>query len=123
MGDVVAFPSGDVQEKGRDPLEGLTTEQLYGYFQVGGAVGTVVPALLTHLASLDLDVTEEDSAVSRKDGALMIESLKAMLCRHLGLDHPFHVLSDSLFNEGENGMLEVAPSVSCNFTVYNQDDT
>lgn len=42
---------------------------------------------------------------TNKDMAFLIEALKSMMCRHNGIEHPFHDLSERYFEADENGDL------------------
>lgn len=41
---------------------------------------------------------------SLKMCALIIESMKALLCKYYNLDHPFHKFTEELFDEEEDGV-------------------
>ena len=61
----------------------------------------VVPMLFDNLTIAGFNPSEED-AVLLKDGALIAESIRSLLCRLYDIDHPLQTLSSGLFVVGSS---------------------
>ena len=59
----------------------------------------VVPMLFDNLTIAGFNPSEEDP-VLLKDGALIAESIRSLLCRLYDIDHPLQTLSSGLFTVG-----------------------
>ena len=66
------------------------------------------------VAGFDFGVEEGEDDPFLKDGALVVESLKAMLCKHHGIDHPLSIIAESLFipNDDEPGTYKIPENIS-----------
>lgn len=74
------------------------------------ALEHVVPKLFENLAILGF--LPEDETVFIKDGALIVESVRAFLLKLYDMEHPLQLIADSIFVESdETGGLEVSSKV------------
>lgn len=67
----------------------------------------VIPMLFANLALAGFQPINEDDFL--KDGALVVESVRAFMHKLYGMDHPLQYISENIFEENaENGLLHVA---------------
>ena len=59
------------------------------------------------------DVDEEET-FAIKDGALIIEAIRSILCKHYGIFHPFQPLSEAVFelDPEEEGALKIVDTLN-----------
>jgi hypothetical protein len=89
-------------------------------FHINETISAIIPGLLQQMALAGFDVTDDESKVSIKDGAFLVEAMKSMLCRHHNIKHPFQKIAEEIFiNQHEDGSLEMAEKLSLNLIIDN----
>jgi hypothetical protein len=78
---------------------------------INEVIETVLPIISNQLGAAGFTIGSE---ASLKDGALFVESFRAMLCKQYGIYHPFHKLAEGLFQEDE-GALRMVAKIDINF--------
>ena len=80
---------------------------------------TLLPVLHNLFSSLavagfDFGTDEDEVDPYIKDGALVVESLKSMLCKHHGIFHPLTMLAEHMFvpDEEEEGAFKISENIS-----------
>lgn len=74
------------------------------------ALEQVVPKLFENLAILGF--LPEDETLLIKDGALIVEALRAFLLKLYDMEHPLQLIADNIFIESDvSGVLEVSDRV------------
>jgi len=71
------------------------------HFHIQETINNLVPLIFTQLdiAGFEFEDEEEtDSIESIKEGAFLVESLRALMCRHYGMYHPFQELWNEVFD-------------------------
>jgi hypothetical protein len=88
------------------------------------ALTTILPMLFTNIElagfSISLEEDEEDDNI--KDSALIVESIRSLLCKIHFLEHPFQRLADDVFKKTEN-LDELSMSEKLNITLYEKGDS
>jgi len=91
---------------------------------------TMLPVLHNLFSSLavagfDFSIEEDEEDPFLKDGALVVESIKAMLCKHHGIEHPLSIIADVLFvpneDDDEEGSFKIADNISITMKTTNPD--
>lgn len=72
-----------------------------------------------YVAGFDIDLEDEEYA---KDGALFVESLRAMLHRYHDLGHPFQELSEQLFKADDLGSFIINDELHMSFNETDAQD-
>ena len=90
------------------------------HMHINETLANVIPSLFSQLETAAFDFgIDEDAAEDAyiKDGAFVVEAVRALLCKYHGLEHPFIELSNAVFTaEGvEQGSLKVVDEVSIKF--------
>ena len=57
-------------------------------------------------------------AYMMKDGALLVESIRSLMCKIKGIDHPLQTLAENFFRQ-ENNQLTTASNVKLSINVTN----
>jgi len=71
------------------------------HFHIQETINNLVPLIFTQLdiAGFEFEDEEEtDSIESIKEGAFLVESLRALMCRHYGMYHPFQEIWNEVFD-------------------------
>jgi len=81
------------------------------------ALLVIIPQVFNNIEIAGFDVIqdgEEASNLNMKDGAMIVESIKSLLCKYYGLYHPFQEICDNVFEPGEDE-LKIVPSLHIDF--------
>jgi hypothetical protein len=73
------------------------------------SIENIVPRIFESLQLLGFQV--EDEHLFLKDGALIVESVRAFLYKLYNIEHPLHIIADSLFKESEDEYLEISDNI------------
>lgn len=122
MTNIIQFPNKNLN---RENIT-LTVETIKSnlddvkLFHINETISAIIPGLLQQMALAGFDVTDDESEVSIKDGAFLVEAMKSMLCRHHNIKHPFQKIAEEIFiNQHEDGSLEMAEKLSLNLIIDN----
>ena len=96
--NVIAFPK---EYKGPADLEKITENlEMMRHYHIQETISNIAPMIFTQLDIAGFSFDDESRAESEealKEGAFIIEAIRAVLCRHYGMYHPFQDLSDQVF--------------------------
>ena len=118
--NVIQFPNRMKGSVPKDSAEIQLNINMIKHNHINEALGTIIPLLFTNieLAGFDLGVgseDDEDEDVNIKDGALIVESIRSLLCKLHGMNHPFQELSEKMFIENpKEGGLTLVNKISIN---------
>lgn len=111
VSNVIPFPNVAVRPL---PIKSPTKEIVDAYtenikhYHVARTLAEIGPQLLTNMEVAGLHINS-DPDMSSKDGAFLMETLRAFMYRYYKLHHPFHVMFDNVFIEDqESGALKLA---------------
>lgn len=86
------------------------------HHHISEALGTIIPNLFVSLdaAGFDFGIEEDEEDIYIRDGAFLVESVRALLCKFHGLEHPFNTLAQEVFtSEGvEPGSLKIVDELN-----------
>jgi hypothetical protein len=118
MDNVIQFPKKNINDR-FVPNDLEEIEERMEDMKLLHIQETLLPVLQNLFSSLavagfEFGLEDEDEDPFLKDGALVVESLKAMLCKHHGIYHPLSVMADSLFipNDEEPGTYRIPENIS-----------
>ena len=94
-------------------LEDIKTNvKLLHAVYINDVLETILPIISNQLTAAGFGIGSDSSL---KDGALFVESLRAMLCKQYGIDHPFNRIAEALFEESADGALRMVNKIEINF--------
>ena len=70
------------------------------HFHIQETLNNLIPIIFTHLDIAGFEFEDEEDATSMesiKEGAFLVEALRALMCRHYGIYHPFQDLWEKIF--------------------------
>lgn len=116
--NVIVFPK---EYKGPADLEKITENlDMMKHYHIQETIANIAPMIFTQLDiagfSFD-DEYESQTEQSLKEGAFILEGIRALLCRHYGIYHPFQDLSDKVFTveDMDSPTLKVVDSLNIEF--------
>jgi hypothetical protein len=124
--NVISFPKKNVKsENVKIEAEEIQNNlDMMRYYHIQEAILNMAPLIFNQLdiAGFGLaDDMEEDV----RDGAFLIEALRAMMFKHYGMYHPFHTLVDHIFEEKltEEGSYKIVDSINLDLTEPEETET
>jgi hypothetical protein len=96
--NVISFPK---EYKGPADLVQITENlEMMRHYHIQETISNIAPMLFNQLDIAGFSFDDDERAESEeaiKEGAFIIEAIRAVLCRHYGMYHPFQDLSDKVF--------------------------
>jgi hypothetical protein len=106
--NVIQFP-GTTRETPKDENEVVQRVDNIKHLHVQEVLSTMVPMIFNQMATAGFDFIDDEETgevINIKDGAFLVESLRSIMLKHYGIDHPMQTLAENLFKEDpENGVL------------------
>ena len=121
MDNVIQFPKHNVQGKFVPTDESqIQDRMLYlKHHHINETLSNVIPMLFTQLeaAAFDFGIEDDSEDAYLRDGAFVVEAVRALLCRYHGLEHPFCELSQAVFTpvDAPEGGLKVVDNLNITF--------
>jgi hypothetical protein len=63
---------------------------------------------------------KEDDDPYIKDNALIVESIRSLLCKCYGINHPFQGLSEELFQSNQDGTFTLVKNLEMDFSDFEE---
>lgn len=94
MSNVVKFPTTTRKPVTLEEINILNTQ--YKLEQVDAVAEDLYEDLFIKMYNYGFDISKEPVA---KDVAMVVESIKSLLCKSYGIEHPLHLAVDKLISE------------------------
>lgn len=73
----------------------------------------LIPLVFNNIDLSGFDVIGEgDDSLNIKNGAMIIESIRSILCYHYGIHHPFQDLASNLFEQNDDGEFTIKTNLT-----------
>ena len=114
--NVVAFPKA----YGGPKTEKITVEEvtrnveMMQHYHIQETIANIAPMIFNQLDIAGFSLPDDEEDLDIKDGALIIESLRSLMCKHYDLYHPFQLISENVFypDEEETGALKIVKTLN-----------
>lgn len=125
--NVVQFP----KEYNGPLINGVSIEEInenvnmVKYYHIQETIENLVPIIFNTLEISGFDVIQDEEDLENlSDGALIVESIRAILCRHYGIFHPFQVIAENVFEEDDDGAgsLKIKDSLNIDMKENNPEE-
>lgn len=102
--NIIIFPSKITKYNGPQTLEEVgETIDLVKQFHIQETIETIVPLLFDQLNVAGF-MTDEDDEEILKHSAMVVESIRSLLCVIRGINHPLQLIADNLFVQTDDGL-------------------
>jgi hypothetical protein len=121
--NVIQFPNrGKVIPREITPEEMTLNVSIVKYNHINETLETIVPMLFNNmeLAGFQVVPMEDEEDENIKDVALIVESIRSLMCKYYGIQHPFQQLSDNLFNPNDDGTMALTKVLEMDFSSYEE---
>jgi hypothetical protein len=108
--NIITFPKKKIETPFPQSLEEIEDNmEMIRTTHVQETIETIMPIFFDQLSIAGFQPSEEDGDV--KDGALVIEAVRSLLLKSYGVQHPFQIIAQNIFEEDQNGMLSIIESM------------
>lgn len=102
--NVILFPTKNNKYNGPQTLEEVDeTIDLVKQFHIQETIETIVPSLFDQLNIAGFLPDEDDEEIL-KHSAMVVESIRSLLCMVRGINHPLQLIADNLFVQTDDGL-------------------
>jgi len=102
--NVILFPSKNNKYNGPQTIEEVDESvNMVKQFHIQETIETIVPSLFDQLNIAGFMPDEDDEEVL-KHSAMVVESIRSLLCMIRGINHPLQLIADNLFVQTDDGL-------------------
>lgn len=117
--NIISFP----RPNSRIDLAAQTVENIQNnldmmkHYHIQETILAMAPILFNQLDLAGFGMMDDEDEDVR-DGAFIVEALRAIMCKHYGIYHPFNTLIENIFEEEltENGAYKVVDKINLDLT-------
>ena len=117
--NVIEFPNKNklLSGKPKDMIEVTLNVNQIRFNHINETLQAVVPMIFSNieLAGFDFIPNEDDEDPNIKDGALLVECLRSMLCKHYNIEHPLQLVAEELFIRQDDDSFTLADTLVIDF--------
>jgi hypothetical protein len=130
MTNVIQFPKKNAHAKDKDEVS-LQEEidlrmNTVKYGHINQTLETIIPMLFNNIDLAGFQIVPEypeDDDPYIRDNALIVESIRSLLCKCYGLTHPFQDLAEKLFEPNEDGSFTLTKNLNMDFSGFDEAQT
>jgi hypothetical protein len=102
--NVVLFPTRNNKYNGPQTIEEVDESMdMVKQFHIQETIETIIPSLFDQLHVAGFQPDEDDDDIL-KHSAMVVESIRSLLCMLKGIDHPLQMIADNLFIQTSDGL-------------------
>lgn len=112
--NVISFPKPYVGPNQAINGEEITRKMdMMKLYHIQETISNIAPMIFNQLDLAGFDVSDEET-MDIKDGALLVEALRSIMCKYYGMYHPFQQISQSVFlpDQEEIGALKIVDNLN-----------
>jgi hypothetical protein len=117
--NVIEFPNKNKLLSGepKDMIEVTLNVNQIRFNHINETLQAVVPMIFSNieLAGFDFIPDEDDEDPNIKDGALLVECLRSILCKHYNIEHPLQRVAEELFIRQDDDSFTLADTLVIDF--------
>jgi hypothetical protein len=127
--NVIKFPSkGNFSQAqaAPNPQELALNVSMVKYNHINEVLETIIPMLFNNMELAGFQIVpqnDEEEDPNIKDGALIVESIRSLMCKYYGMQHPFQDLAESLFNPNQDGSFALTKKLEMDFSTFEEAQT
>lgn len=102
--NIIPFPKKNINIKAEVNIEDIQNNiEMMKHYHIQETIATIIPIIFNQLdiAGFYLPDEEDEMDDDIKDGALIVESIRSLMCKHYGLYHPFQKVALDVFIQDE----------------------
>jgi len=123
--NIIPFPKQNINPTAETNLEEIQHNvEMMKLYHIQEAIVTIAPIIFNQLDIAGFYLSEDETIDDLKSGAMIIESIRALMCKHYGVYHPFQDIADTIFepnDEDDEGGMKIAESINLVFKKEDED--
>lgn len=115
--NVITFPKENKNPKKIPTIDDInrSIDQM-NLYHIQETIASIIPLLFNQIEVAGFSIADmDDEEESIKYGAFIIEAIRAILCRHYDLYHPFQDIIDNVFEDGDGDEIKVVKELIVKF--------
>ena len=91
---------------------------------INEALETIIPMLFNNITIAGFDIipdNDEDEDENIKDNALIVESIRSILCKYYEMKHPLQEVADEFFINKSEGVLSITEHLDLDLSEYDKE--
>jgi hypothetical protein len=91
---------------------------------INEALETIIPMLFNNITIAGFDIipdNDEDEDENIKDNALIVESIRSILCKYYEMKHPLQEVADEFFINKSEGVLSITEHLDLDLSDYDKE--
>jgi hypothetical protein len=123
MDNVIQFPRKNKQSVIPSEEKIATDMNMVKINHINEALQTLIPKLFNDMMVAGFDVVpeEEEDTQNLKDSAMIVESIRSLMCKYYDIKHPIQEISESFFIEESDGTISVTKHLDLNLEEYERE--
>jgi hypothetical protein len=123
MDNVIQFPRKNKQSVIPSEEKIATDMNMVKINHINEALQTLIPKLFNDMMVAGFDVVpeEEEDTQNLKDSAMIVESIRSLMCKYYDIKHPIQEISESFFIEESDGTISVTKHLDLNLEEYKRE--
>jgi len=117
--NVIQFPfKGSTTQTQLSLKDVVLSVNMIKHSHISQTLETIIPMLFNNMeiAGFNIVPLEEDGDDEHiKDGALIVEAIRSLMCKYYEIEHPFQELSEKLFIAHDDGSFALAKTLIMDF--------
>lgn len=123
--NVIMFPSRGNHTPQQISAEKINVDmRMVKFNHINEALETIIPMLFNNIMIAGFDIIpddDEDEDENIKDNALIVESIRSILCKYYELNHPLQNVAEEFFARKEEGVLTVTRHLEVDLSQYDKE--
>lgn len=124
--NVILFPKNRLNTNGVTAIEEIEHNlEMMKHYHIQETIATLAPIIFNQLEIAGFHITDDENEQHDiKDGAFIVESLRAIMCKYYGIYHPFQQIAEKVFSENteELGTLKIVDSLNLDLSKEVQEN-
>lgn len=115
--NIIPFPKQHTNPTVETNIEEIQQSvDMMKHYHIQESIATIAPIIFNQLDVAGFYLEGEETEDDMKDGTMILESIRSLMCRHYGMYHPFQDISENIFTplENEDGM-KISESINLTF--------
>lgn len=113
--NVVMFPKSKIENPANiSKLEDIQQNmEMMKHYHIQETILNITPMIFNQLDIAGFGLSDDENE-DIKDGALIVEALRSMMCKYYGIYHPFQIIADTVFldEDQEKGSFKIAENLN-----------
>ena len=108
--NILVFPKQKIPSPFPQNIEQVDEEMdSVKQYHIQEAIEIVVPLFFENLAIAGFSPSNDETDI--KDGSFIVESIRSLMCKFYGINHPFQDIAENIFEQQEDGILKMRENI------------